>query len=238
MFVGVCDDNRQDREELIQCIKKQDSPVPVQIFSFSTIHELEQCKQKPDVLFWDIEIGEENSIEYFQRSGILFSIPVIVLVSAYSYYVTNAFTVPVAQFILKPIQPNLFEKVFAECCQQYMRLQQYCEVTLRNQEKRIVSLRHIIFIKSEYRQLIYTDTLNRQYIGTEGLKTVLNRLQQFGFCQIHKSYLVNLMFVSSITEKGVAIQLENKSLSLPAGKKYLNTARQIYLKYLAVKGAN
>lgn len=238
MFVGVCDDSIQDREEIIQNIKKQDSPVPVQILSFSAIYELEQSKQKPDVLFLDIEVGEENSIVYFQQSDLLSMIPVIVLVSSHSYYVTSAFTVPVVQFLLKPVQPELFAKVFMDCCKRYMQLQQYCEVTLQNQEKRIFPLRQIAYIKSEYRKLIYTDILNRQYSGTEGLQLTLNRLQPFGFCQIHKSYLVNLQFVTEITEKGVTVQLGNKEVSLPVGKKYLDTARQLYLKYLTVKGAN
>ena len=238
MYVGVCDDNIQDREELIRCVKKQDSPVPVQILSFSTIYELEQSKQKPDVLFLDIEVGEENSIEYFQKSSLLSMIPVIVLISSHSYYVTSAFTIPVVQYLLKPVQPELFEKVFVDCCKRYMQLQQYCEVISKNQEKRIFPLRQIVYIKSEYRKLIYTDILNRQYSGMEGLQLTLNRLQPFGFCQIHKSYLVNLQFVTEITEKGVIVQLRNKKVSLPVGKKYLETARQLYLKYLTVKGAN
>ena len=44
MFVGVCDDNFDDRKEIIRLIEKQNSPVPVQILSFSTIYELEQSK--------------------------------------------------------------------------------------------------------------------------------------------------------------------------------------------------
>lgn len=238
MFVGICDDNPQDRNELVQLIEKQDCPVPVQTRSFSAIYELEQSQQKPDVLFLDIEIGEENSIAYFQKSSVLSLIPIIVLVSSHAYYVTSAFTVPVFQFLLKPIQPELFTKVFADCWKRYMQFQQYCEISSSKNEKEILPLRHIVFIKSESRQLIYTDMFENRHIGTEGLQLTLQRLQPFGFCQIHKSYLVNLQFVTEITEKGVTVQLGNKEVRLPVGKKFLDATRQQYLNYLAVKGAN
>lgn len=238
MFVGVCDDNFDDRKEIIRLIEKQNSPVPVQILSFSTIYELEQSKQKPDVLFLDIEIGEENGIEYVQRLSTLSLIPVIVLVSSHSYYVTPAFTVPVVQFLLKPVQQELFAKVFMDCCKRYMQLQQYCEVSLPNRTKRIFPLNQIVYIKSKSRHLIYADIYNRQYYGTEGLQATLTRLQPFGFCQIHKSYLVNLLFVTAITEERITVQFRNKEKSLPVGKKYASTLKQRYLKYLAIKGVN
>lgn len=238
MYVGICEDNAQDMYHLIQLLKALDCPVPLQILQYTTLLQLEESLPKPDVLFLDIEIGTENSIEYFGQSDTLSAIPIIVLVSSFSYYVTSAFTVPVFQFLLKPVQPEIFAKVFVACYKQYMQFQQYCEITSLQNEKKILPLRHIVYIKSEHRRLIYTDIFDNLYTGTEGLQITLTRLLPFGFCQTHKSYLVNLTFVTSITEKGVAVQLENKKISLPIGKKYLDTARQSYLKYLTVKGAN
>lgn len=236
VLVGICDDNQQDREALTQLIQGQHCCASVKIVVFSSLCELEHSKQKPDILFLDIEVGEENSIEYFHRSNALRLIPVIVLVSSYTYYVTSAFTISVDQYILKPIRPEIFKKVFSDCCRWYMQLQQYCEVSLDNQEKRTLHLSQIAYIQSENRKLVYTDILGQKYSTGGSLQLTENRLQQFGFCRIHKSYLVNLMFVTELPGKNIAVQLAEKKVFLPVGNAYSDIVRKQYLKYLVSKG--
>jgi DNA-binding LytR/AlgR family response regulator len=94
------------------------------------------------------------------------------------------------------------------------------------------------FIKSERRILTYTDITNNTYTGTESLQSIYQKLQPFGFCQIHKSYLVNMALLVSLTEQEATLRLQNKSIILPVGKKYADTAKQQYLQYLAEKGEN
>ena len=236
MYVGICEDDAEQMLALIKLIETQPAPVPIQILQFATLEQLELSITKPDILFLDIEVGKKNSIAYFEKSDKLSSISIIVLVSAYSHYVTASFTVPDFQFILKPILPELFSKVFAGCCKQYMLLQQCCEVTSMQGGKRLLPLRTMAFVKCERRILTYTDIDNSTYTGTESLQSIYQKLQPFGFCQIHKSYLVNMALLVSLTEQEATLRLQNKSIILPVGKKYADTAKQQYLQYLANKG--
>lgn len=237
MYVGICEDDLQSMLHLIQLIEAQHCPVPIHIVQFATLQQLEQSKQKIDLLFLDIEIGTDNSIAFLAQSNKFTAIPIIVLVSSHSYYVTQSFTVPVSQFLLKPIQPELFAKVFHDCCNRYMLLQQCCEVTTAQGLERLLPLRTMAIIKSEHRLLHYTDIHNITYTGTESLQSTYQRLKPFGFCQIHKSYLINMAFLVSLTEQEATIRLQNKSTILPVGKKFASTAKQQYLQYLAEKEA-
>lgn len=236
MYVGICEDDAEQMLTLTKLIEAQPSPVPVQILQFATLDQLEQSIKKPDILFLDIEVGKENSIAYFEKSAKLSAIPIIVLVSAHAYYVTSSFTVPVHQFLLKPIQPELFATVFVGCCKQYMLLQQCCEVTSAQGAKLLLPLRTMVFIKSERRMLTYTDMANNTFTGSESLQSIYRKLKPFGFCQIHKSYLINMAHLVSLTEQEATLSLQNKSIILPVGKKYADTAKQQYLQYLAEKG--
>lgn len=236
MYVGICEDDLQSMLHLIQLIESQHCPVPIHIVQFATLQQLEQSKQIIDLLFLDIEVDSDNSIVFFSQSDKLATIPIIVLVSSHSYYVTNSFTVPVSQFLLKPIQPELFAKVFHNCCNRYMLLQQYCEVTTAQGMEQLLPLRTMVMIRSKQRLLHYTDSNDITYTGTESLKATYQRLKPFGFCQIHKSCLINMAFLVSLTEQEAIIKLQNKSTILPVGKKFSSTAKQQYLQYLAEKG--
>lgn len=236
MYVGICEDDAEQMLTLIKLIEAQPSPAPIQILPFATLQQLEQSSNKLDMLFLDIEVGKENSIAYFEKSAKLSAIPIIVLVSAHAYYVTSSFTVPVHQFLLKPIQPELFASVFAGCCKQYMLLQQCCEVTSAQGVEQLLPLRTMAYIKSERRMLSYTDIDNNTYTGTESLQSIYQKLKPFGFCQIHKSYLINMALLVFLTEQEATLSLQNKSIILPVGKKYADTAKQQYLQYLAEKG--
>lgn len=238
MYVGICEDDSEQMLALMKLIEHQSAPVPVQIMQFATLQQLEQSSKIPDILFLDIEVGKENSIAYFEKSAKLSAIPIIVLVSAHAYYVTSSFTVPVHQFLLKPIQPELFATVFAGCCKQYMLQQQCCEITSAQGRKLLVPLRTMVFVRSERRMLTYTDVASNTFTGTESLQSIYSKLKPFGFCQIHKSYLINMTHLVSLTEQEATLQLQNKSIILPVGKKYADTAKQQYLQYLAEKGEN
>ena len=236
MYVGICEDDVEQMMDLIKLIEQQNAPVPVHIVQFATLQQLEQCSQKLDILFLDIEVGKENSIAFLEQSDKLPAVSMIVLVSSHSCYVTKSFTVPIRQFLLKPIKPELFTMVFASCCKQYMLLQQCCEVTSAQGTELLISLRNMAFIKSERRKLTYTDVAEQTYTSTDSLQSIYQKLKPFGFCQIHKSYLINMALLASISEQEATLRLQNKSIILPVGKKYADTAKQQYLQYLAEKG--
>lgn len=238
MYVGICEDDVQQMLKMVTLIEKQPCPVPVQILQFATLQQLEQSIIKPDILFLDIEVGATNSIDFLSQSNKSLSIPMIVLVSSHSCYVTKSFTVPIFQFLLKPIQQELFARVFADCCKQYMLMQQCCEVTTAQGNELLLPLRTMAIIKSERRMLTYTDEENNTFTGSESLQSIYQKLKPFGFCQIHKSYLINMALLVSLTEQEATLRLQNKSIILPVGKKYADTAKQQYLQYLAEKGEN
>lgn len=234
MYIGICDDEPENLEEIAALIQKQNCLISMEIVKFSTMQQLCQHTQKLDVLFLDIEVGQENSLEYLLADKLPY-IPIIVLVSAHPCYVTPSYHAAIFQFLLKPLQPALFAKVFAACCQRFQQLQQCCALKDAQGETCYILLRHIVFIKSERRRVVYCDHNQKQYFSTEqSLQTALERLQHFGFCQIHKSYLVNLAYVDEIKKNCLAVQMTKKMMELSVGKKYLQTVQQRFLDYLAV----
>lgn len=239
MDVGICDDDQECRVAILQLLKTQNVQIPINIFIFSTLEELLCTTQSLDLIFLDIEVGEENSLAYFSKYHILQRIPLIVLVSSHSCYITQSYQVAVFQFLLKPIYPEVFAQVFSACWKQYRKLQQICDLWDKQGRLWQVPLHKIVCIKSWQRKIVYYDRNETEYFGAaSSLAAVLEELTSFGFCQIAKGCLVNLGYVINVEKQGVSIRLNNRARKLTIGKKYLEEAKRQHLRYLVAQEGN
>lgn len=132
MNVGICDDAQECQLAISQLIEEQHVPEPINIMTFSTLEALLSQTKLLDILFLDIEVGEENSLECLSQHKELQEIPSIVLISSHSCYITKSYQAAIFQYLLKPVYPEIFEQVFSACYERYQRLQQIC--TLQDEQ--------------------------------------------------------------------------------------------------------
>lgn len=112
MYVGICDDELTIHTQVADLLKQQKWPVPIEILSFTSLDGLLEQYQSLDVLFLDIEVGTENSLEFLAKQQRMPRRPIIVLISSHSNYITRSYQISVFQFLLKPLQRELFNHVF------------------------------------------------------------------------------------------------------------------------------
>lgn len=245
MQVGICDDDPQCRNYFKTLIQRNNIfTVPMIITEFSSIRQLLNQLKKIDLLFLDIELGNDNTLTYLtqtkslkNRTAEISNLPIIVLISSHPCYITQSYQLPIFQFLLKPVQSSLFNKVFIDCQKYYLQMHNHCTVQTEQGIIRILPLKQIICIKSEKQKIFYYANDQKWYHSKEeSLIRVVERLQYYGFCQIHKSYIINLAFISQLNEDSVTLILNHKFSTLPIGKKYSNHVQQQYLLYSATKG--
>lgn len=237
MRIGICDDELESRMQIRKLIKAQSCMEEIQIEEFSTLEQLKQCSHRLDVLFLDIEIGSDNSLDYVEKHQFSLEISMIILISSHSCYITKSYQFSIFQFLLKPIQTEIFAYVFTECLNQYYRLKQFCKLTDKAGQSYQIPLNRIVSIQSEHRQIMYYACTGNKYWGTkQSLTTVLKQLRQFGICQVAKGYLINLSFVTAIEGAEAIIKVNNKSYSIEIGEKYVEEVKRQYLHYLALQG--
>lgn len=244
MQVGICDDDAQCRNYLKSLLQENNIfTEPIIISEFSSVQQLSNQLKKVDILFLDIEVGTENSLTYLAQTILLqnyetLNEPIIVLVSSHPCYVTQSYQLPIFQFLLKPVQPALFAKVFIDCQKQYLQMHKHCTVQTEQGVDRILPLKQIVCIKSEKQKIFYYADDYKWYHSKEGsLLHVVEQLQYYGFCQIHKSYIINLAFLSQLKNDSVTLSINHKTTTLPIGEKYSDHVHQQYLQFLATKGA-
>lgn len=77
-----------------------------------------------DILFLDVEIGNDNGIEFSKKLRKVYPELMIIITSKYSQYLIDGYSVDAKRYFLKPIDENIFneemENVLGATFQKYM----------------------------------------------------------------------------------------------------------------------
>ena len=229
----IIDDERNARETLQKMILRY-FPTRINIVGMadSVKNGVELIKEnKPDVVFLDIEMPEENGLQlfsYFKQIDFY-----VIFTTAYQQYAINAIKYAALDYILKPInQIELGEAI--------SKLEKKDRIN-KNTTMHIEALLHNINLDSEsfnkvifptrdgyelekIRNIIYCKadknyceihTVSNMIVVSKSLKYVVDLLPDDIFFRIHKSYYVNQNYIKALSRiNGDHVVLENE-INLP-----------------------
>lgn len=173
-----------------------------------------------DLLFLDIKMPDISGIDFFRS---LSHKPEVIFTTAYSEFAIDGFELKAMDYLLKPVS---FEKFLAAC----NRVKEYLE--LKNQKTTKTEDYFFINAAHKLHKLFYDDIL---YL--EGLKDytkihlasssqpliILHNLKYFedllnpaAFIRIHRSYIISLRRLTTVSRKSVTIH----SRELPVSDNY------------------
>lgn len=182
---------------------------------------------KPDLVFLDIEMPGHTGLElldFFNEDEIDFS---IVFTTAYNQYTVQAFKLSAVDYLLKPIEPTELENAVARYerlnnrnKQSYLLLQENMKpqaakklAVPEGNAIKFIELDDIRYCKadSSYTEIHFTD--NNKMIISRTLKNIEDTLgEEHGFFRCHKSYLVNMKYVTEyIKSDGGYILMDDNS---------------------------
>ncbi len=201
-------------------------------------------QHKPDVVFLDIDMPNETGLQFLEQ--IPHNSFEVVFVTAYDEYAINAFKLNAIDYILKPINPNelykalakVYERMlFREFAQKHPVSYQELARQVNNpalQDKivlksagdiEVVELNNIVFIeaKGSYSKICYRKDGREKYITMSyPIADYEKMLPGDVFFRIHKSYLVNCMYVSSMEKGEHSYAVLRNSNRLPVSRRRSN----------------
>ncbi len=198
---------------------------------------LEFLKQDAvDVIFLDIHLPKISGIEFLK---ILPTTPKIILTTAFADYALQGYELDVSDYLLKPFSFERFVKAVSKVLYQG-------EAELHPQSTSINATQstpsnNILFVKTgkEYQKIDTTTiqfiksngdytqifTTTGKYLVSQPLKYWIDKLPTAIFCQIHKSYLINVPHIIKVVGNQVYISDQ----LLPIGRTYKETFVNDYL---------
>lgn len=229
MKILIYDDNIQDIENLKSCIKH--------FFDKKNIsYSLDICKDSSyllsnaftyDVLFLDIEIGDENGIELGMQLRKLASTSRIIIVSQFTKYLIEGYKIQADRYFIKPIVQEVFDQEMENVISNYFKQHVGFMDTSISASK--IYLKDILYIEFFDRKTIL-HLENGSMISTSyTLKYWLDKLSGFSFGQPHKSFIVNFTHIKEFETQDIL--LTNKE-RIPLSRHFKKEFESSYIESL------
>lgn len=220
MNIAICEDNRKDLEQIHTLCRRilETQNAAAHILDFQNGEELLNAPQDIDLLLLDIEMPGINGIQIKERFQYQSQKTMILFVTAHDEYMPSAFGMQVFAFIHKKQLEAHLNEILPKALQ---ILQSFVLIDGK------IDSRQVVYIASEhvYSRLFLSD-------GSEHLlRTPLGNLEELlrsvHFIRIHKSFLVNAMWIKKWREKEVLTDCG----SLPCSVRMKANAKKQYDDY-------
>lgn len=231
----IVDDERYAREELTYLLSKFSNVQVVGEAENGELAILKTLQHLPDVVFLDVEMPKMNGIEVAKALVELKKVPLIIFATAYPQFAAEAFRINAIDYLLKPydeeqlkqtihrIEKSLYPSSVADTSESLGKL-----AVEADGEINYLLPQDILYIYREEKvSKIITRTTSYDVRMT--LKELESRLLTFSFFRIHKSYLVNLKYVSRLTpwfNGAYQLELEGVDEKLSVSRNYVKDLRQ------------
>ena len=233
MIIGICEDNEAIREELRQEIAEQQTGIMTQLYEFASGEAMLSSGLAFDLVFLDIELnGAMTGLELGQQLQNKLPDLILVFVSGYTQYISSALRLHTFQFLLKPLDKQLFQEEFVRCVNQYRKAHAIFKI---NQGGEIieVEIRDIVYIESDKHKLMVHLRSGKVYEMYGKISEQEELLSAYRFARIHKSFLVNCKYIKKFQDEQVQVAYAPKEMvaQLPVSRRFRGKAKEQYHQY-------
>ena len=194
-------------------------------------------KKQPDIIFLDIELGNNNGLEIFKTIN-----PndfQIIFTTENEDYAMDAIKVSAVDYLIKPINLEEFvaaiQKAMVNLSRQSNRIKDNVENSYQEKsqsklsdgrlsipsknELNIIKLDTIVYLKADGKYTIFGLTCGRELLSSLNIGYFEKTLNSERFLRVHNTYLINLDYIQKIVKgEGYYCVMVN-NLSVPVSRR-------------------
>lgn len=227
-MIGICDDIEKDRKKLQVLCEEflADKEIQYAFVLFSSGEEvISYTGERIHVLFLDVEMEKTDGIQVIralENSNLVWR---VVFVSSHPEAVFEAFGIKTLGFERKPIE--------------YDKIEKWLQVVLREHQdnfliecngvdgRQWVEIEDLYYLEAQ-RNYVNIHTKEEVIFSSGNLSIWEKKLKETFVIRVHKTYLVNLMYIKAI---GKEITLKN-GIKIPIGRQYKAGVTEKYHEYI------
>jgi two-component system, LytTR family, response regulator len=203
----VVDDERLARKELKQLLEEEHSHELRVVGQAATVHDAANLARlhDPDVVFLDVQLAGESG---FDLLPLLDRTVTVVFVTAFDRYAIRAFEVNALDYLLKPVAPQrlaltiarLSEPADAESTATQVLTGEDRLFLRLDDRMAFIRVRDIVAVLAAGDNSVLQLADGRQARARKSLREWTDRLPEREFVRIHRSTMINLVFVERLEE--------------------------------------
>ena len=226
----VVDDELYSREELNHLLGAFPTIKVIDEAGSGETAVLKSLQQQPDIVFLDVEMPKMNGMQAAQALLELKKPPLIVFTTAYPQFAAEAFQYNAIDYLLKPYDEERLQVTINRITKKLFTVEKRFVGKLAVEQDG-----EIFYIEPKEILYMYRDDKITRLILTTGeletrtpLKELENRLIMHGFFRVHKSFIVNLEYVTKLTpwfNGAYQLQIADRNDTLSVSRNYVKALR-------------
>ncbi|TWI59660.1 LytR/AlgR family response regulator transcription factor [Halalkalibacter nanhaiisediminis] len=189
---------------------------------------------QPDVVFLDVEMPRMNGMEAAKALMELKKAPLVVFTTAYPQFAVEAFRYDAVDYLLKPYDEDQLKETIERIERKFNSSKE--KDTEKPTGKLAVEAEgEIYYFEPKNILYIFRDdkltrviTKSKEFTTKTPLKDLESKLNTFNFFRTHKSYLVNLEYVTRLTpwfNGAYHLQIKGRDEMLSVSRNYVKALR-------------
>ena len=233
MYIAICDDDPQILQQLAAVIGEYASSrrLPLEYLLFDDAEAmLQSAAVRPFThYFLDVMMPRMDGITAAQEIRSFDEHARLIFLSSFREYAYQAFRVRACDYLLKPVQPEELVAVLDRLEAEELSAQAYIAIQNGRSIFRL-PFNRLAYLEVCQKKLHFhlTDGQIRQIPGTIS-SVEAELLAQPDFIKIHRSYIVNLRHISSLSPEGCVLTSGD---NLPISRLLYQQVRRQYIAYL------
>mgnify|MGYP001179112759 CR=1 FL=1 len=230
--LAICEDESNIRSMLVRLCKEilDECSVEHTITEFSSAEAFEAAVQAEDcqfdVLLLDIKLEEKTGMDLALELRDRDDRISIIFITGYEEYLREGYSVQPIQYLLKPIEKNALAKALNTDIK--LNYNAKTVVLRKGIKTTAITLKDVLYIES-LNHIVMIHLVNSEISFPQTLTETMQMLPDNVFCQIHKSYLVNMEHIVELSRSEAML---SNSARLPVGRKYYQEAQRKFIRYI------
>lgn len=232
--IAICDDDTFYLDNIADKVSKifKDRRQPIHMDKFTnTADLLEAIKTGTDykLIFLDIQFPQSNGVDIARKIKSISSGTDFVFLSTTSDYALESFDVAPLYYITKP-EDNL---KLEEAVKRFLRKNSINKITIKTRNKVIsLDIDSIIYFEIMGHSILMHTADNAKYELKGTLKELESIIPTAQFARVHKSYIVNLKYITKIERYKITLRTD---LTIPISKLKYNDLQNQFIEYASKK---
>ena len=233
MRIGICDDMQIDIKAARKIIEYYiiTHNIKASIHEYTSRLELLNEKQNIDVIFLDIDLGNDNGISLARDIHEKWKYCQIVFLTQYIDYVSDVYSTEHAYFVLKDHLADYIDRIFKII--EHKQIEANTKLYFKLPHDHTVALvpDDIVYIERHTRKSII-HTKHKTYEVDDKISVLMEKMKNHDFARCHNSFIVSLRAVTEIQVDHLVLL---ETIVIPVSRRYRQKFNETFTSFSALQ---